>query len=67
MGHTFVANKKNSDLDILVDFSQPVGFFTFLDLEEYLRDKLGLKIDLVTIKALKPAIGKHILKEVTYI
>lgn len=59
--------KKESDLDILVDFSQPVSFFTFLDLEEYLKNKLGLKIDLVTKNALKPDIGGHILKEVIYI
>ncbi len=59
--------KKESDLDILIDFSQPVSFFTFLDLEEYLRNKLGVKVDLVTKKALKPAIGQQILKEVLYI
>lgn len=59
--------REGSDLDILVDFSQPVSFFTFLDLEEYLEEKLGLKVDLVTRKALKPAMSKHILKEVSYI
>lgn len=59
--------KKESDLDMLVDFSRPVSFFTFLDLEEYLKKKLGVKVDLVTKQALKPAIGQQILKEVLYI
>lgn len=59
--------KKTSDIDILVEFSQPVGFFTFLDLEDYLTKKLGVKVDLVTKKALKAAIGQYILSEVSYI
>lgn len=28
--------KKGSDVDVLVEFSEPVGFFTFLDLEAHL-------------------------------
>jgi len=52
-----------SDIDILVEFSEPVGFFAFLDLEEYLGKLLGIKVDLVTKNALKSIIGKHILKE----
>ncbi len=56
-------SKDKSDLDILVEFSQPVGFFAFLDLEEYLTDLLGVRVDLVSKKALKPKIGKNILKE----
>jgi hypothetical protein len=55
--------KEDSDIDILVEFSEPVGFFTFLDLEEYLAGVLGIKVDLVSKKALKPRIGKHILHE----
>ena len=56
--------KKNSDLDILVEFIEPIGFFKFLDLEEYLKKLLKIKIDLVSKKALKPRIGKHILQEI---
>ena len=55
--------KEGSDIDILVEFSEPVGFFTFLDLEEYLAGVLDLKVDLVSKKALKPRIGKHILHD----
>jgi predicted nucleotidyltransferase len=55
--------RKGSDLDVLVEFSEPVGFFTFLDLEEYLSNILGVSVDLVSRKALKPRIGQHILEE----
>jgi len=52
-----------SDIDILVDFSEPIGFFAFLECEEYLEQLLGRKVDLVSRKALKPKIGERILKE----
>jgi predicted nucleotidyltransferase len=57
-------NKKNSDLDILVDFSEPIGLFAFMDLEEYIKNLVkAKKVDLVTKKSLKPYIGKQILRE----
>jgi predicted nucleotidyltransferase len=59
--------KRGSDIDILVDFEEPIGFFKFMDLEEYLSNLLGTKVDLISKKALKPRIGKYILKEVIYI
>ena len=55
--------KKSSDLDLLVEFNTPIGLFKFMDLEDYLEKLLGIKVDLVTRKALKPHIGKAILKE----
>lgn len=56
--------KKSSDLDILVEFQEPVGLFEFMELEEYLANNTGVKVDLVSRKALKPRIGKNILEEV---
>jgi predicted nucleotidyltransferase len=53
-----------SDVDILVELEEPIGFFKFLELEEYLASRLGLKVDLVSKKALKPTIGRYILEEV---
>jgi len=58
---------KKSDIDILVEFNEPIGFFEFLELEEYLEKILKSKVDLVSKKALKPNIGKHILEEVILI
>jgi len=59
--------KKESDIDILVEFQKPVGFFEFIELEDYLSEKLGIKVDLVTPDALKPLIKPRILKEVVYV
>lgn len=56
---------KDSDIDILVKFSDVVGW-EFIDLKEYLEKILDLKVDLVTIKALKPQLKDSILKEVVY-
>jgi uncharacterized protein len=55
--------EESSDLDVLVEFEPPVGFFKFLELEEYLDEAIGVKVDLVSRKALKPIIGQYILAE----
>lgn len=61
--------KKDSDIDILVEFKPEakMSFLEFVKLESYLSDLLGNKVDLVEKSALKPRIGKHILKEVEYL
>ena len=48
----------SSDIDILVEFRNPVGFFKFLELEERLSEWLGADVDLVTKGALKPHMGR---------
>jgi len=58
--------KQSSDIDILVELSQPMGFFKFIELENFLSGILHKKVDLVTKKALKPAIRESILRDVTY-
>lgn len=59
--------RNESDIDILVEFYVPIGFFAFFDLEKYLEERLGSEVDLVTKNALKPGIGQQILKEVSYL
>jgi predicted nucleotidyltransferase len=56
---------KDSDVDILVKFSDNIGW-EFIDLKDYLKEILDLEVDLVTIKALKPQLRDAILKEVVY-
>ena len=53
----------DSDLDLLVTFIESPSLFKFVELENYLGDKLGVKVDLVMKESLKPAIGKRILAE----
>ena len=55
--------KADSDLDILVTFKEEPGLLTFIAIENYLSDLLGVKVDLVMKDSLKPVIGKHILRE----
>ncbi|NER98250.1 MAG: nucleotidyltransferase family protein [Symploca sp. SIO1B1] len=56
-----------SDVDILVEFSQTPSLLKFVNLENYLSDKLGIKVDLVHKAGLKPRIGERILAEVVYL
>jgi predicted nucleotidyltransferase len=56
-----------SDVDILIELEKPMGFVKFIRLENNLSELLGVKVELVTKKALKPHIGKHILQEVQYV
>jgi predicted nucleotidyltransferase len=55
----------DSDIDILVEFSQPVGF-EFIDLKDYLESLFNKSVDLVTINALKPQMKEEILSEVQF-
>ncbi len=62
---SFVRNEQtpDSDIDILVTFSQPPSLFKFIELEDYLSGILGVKVDLVMKSSLKPNIGKRIISE----
>lgn len=59
--------KKASDLDILVEFKSPISLLAFMSLENQLSKLAGKQVDLVMKSALKPHIGKSILKEVIYL
>ncbi len=53
---------EDSDVDIIVDFSEPIGL-EFIDLKEYLEEILGMEVDLVTPRAIREKMRKSILKE----
>ncbi len=59
--------KDTSDLDILVDFYEPISLFRFVELEDFLSQRLGVKVDLVMRDALKPRIKDSILNEAIYV
>jgi uncharacterized protein len=54
---------KKSDLDLLVSFSEPIGIYKFVEVEEFISSKLGVRIDLVQKGALLPMIKEQILNE----
>jgi hypothetical protein len=58
--------RKGSDIDILVEFDEPVDFIQFMNLEFHLKKLLRRKVDLITPDALKPITRPNILKEAVY-
>ncbi len=59
--------REDSDLDLLVTFKEPPSLFKFIELENFLSETLGIKVDLVMEDALKPTIKERILREVQII
>jgi hypothetical protein len=55
--------RKQSDIDLLVEFERPVGLFAFVRLKLYLENLLGRRVDLVTPAALRPELRQQILQE----
>ncbi len=55
--------RRDSDVDILVDFENPVSIFEFLEVKDYLETLLGQPVDLVMRGALKPQLRDRILAE----
>ena len=57
---------QESDVDILIDFSEPIGW-EFFDIKDILEEAIEKEVDLVTVGALKPRLKDIILEEVVYI
>ena len=55
---------EDSDLDLLVTFQKTPSLLKYIELENYISDLVGIKVDLVMRDALKPRIGERILSEV---
>jgi predicted nucleotidyltransferase len=65
---SFASNNQTekSDLDLLVEFSKPIGW-EFFTLESFLEQSFGIPIDLVTPNALKERIKDSILMQVKFV
>ncbi|RKY88093.1 nucleotidyltransferase [candidate division KSB1 bacterium] len=61
--------QETSDIDILVEFEETarLSLFDIAGLEIELSDILGIKVDLIERKNLKPYIRQRILREVVYL
>lgn len=55
-----------SDVDIIVDFDQPVGV-EFIDLADYIEQHLQKKVDLVSRRGVKDKYFKAIEQEIVYV
>jgi len=56
----------NSDIDIMVEFNQPVGF-EFIDLSIELEALLQKRVDLVTKQAISPKLMPYISRQLQYV
>ena len=54
---------EESDVDLLVEFAGPPSFDRFMDLKFFLEDALGIPVDLVTRRALKPILRSEIERD----
>ena len=52
-----------SDVDLLVEFNRPVGYFGLFALQDYLEKLLGCPVDLGTSDSLKPYIKERVMGE----
>ena len=59
--------RQRSDLDVLVEFEEAPTLLQLSALQRQLSDLVGVKVDLVLRRTLKPAIGEVILSEAIYI
>ena len=62
---SYVRNEQmpGSDLDILVEFSETIDLFEFVQLEDYFSQLLDCKVDLIMKNSLKSQIKHAILSE----
>jgi len=56
-----------SDVDLLVEFNRPVGYFGLFALQDYLEKLLGCPVDLGTPDSLKPYLKENVMGELIHV
>ena len=59
--------RRDSDVDILVEFDGALTFDRFMDTKFFLEDLLGRHVDLVVPQALKPRLKARISEDLIYV
>ena len=57
----------DSDVDLLVEFSRPVGLFDFIGLQRYLEAALSCPVDLGSAASLKLHLKEEVLQEMIHV
>lgn len=52
--------KPGSDVDFLIEFDGQTTFDRYMDVKLFLEDLLGRRVDLVTLKALRPSLRRSV-------
>jgi predicted nucleotidyltransferase len=56
-----------SDVDVLVEFSEPISLIQLVSLENYLSDLIGIKVDVVPREDIRKELKDNILREAVYV
>ena len=56
-----------SDIDLLVEFNRPVGYFGLFALQDYLEKLFGCPVDLGTTDSFKPYIRERVMGELIHV
>lgn len=54
---------KESDIDLLLELKEPIGYFDLVRIQEALEGSLGRSVDLVTPKALSKHFRNDVMRE----
>ena len=60
-------HRAKSDLDVLVEYDNPVSLLQIVALENHLTDLLGVKVDLVPRRNIRKELKESILKEMVLV
>ena len=58
--------QQDSDVDVLVEFSEPVGMFHFMGMKRQLELLLGTSVDLATPDVIRESMREQIFREAIY-
>ena len=60
--------KETSDIDILIDYYEPISLLKLIELENYLSELFGIKVDLITKNSIhNPYLKKSIEEDLIYV
>ena len=59
--------KENTDVDVLARFLEGATLFDFVGLADFLEEKLKLRVDVVSDRAIRQELREQILKEVVMV
>jgi len=59
--------KKRSDVDIIVEFEEPVSLLKLVSLENFLKEIIGVKVEVIPKRDIRLELKEIILKEAIYI
>ena len=59
--------RPDSDIDLLVDFSEDADLFDLIELKYFLEDRLGYRVDIVPERALRDELRQSVNADVSYV